>query len=95
MWKMQKNNNLMDHFNKVKMLVEQFACLEAPMHEEDIVMTLLKSLLALYEYDHCFAHDVDEEVDDGVRDDKFDAQDVKTQGKIAPRRRRSDSITSK
>lgn len=40
----------MDYINKVKVLEHQFACLEVSVKDEDIVMTLLESLLSLYKY---------------------------------------------
>lgn len=40
----------MYHVNKIKVLADPFVCLEVPVKNEDIVMTLLKSFLALYEY---------------------------------------------
>ena len=43
-------DELLDHINKVKPLVDQLACLEVPMWEEDIIMTLLESLPTLYKY---------------------------------------------
>ena len=46
MCKMQEGDNFGDHVNKVKMFVDQLACLEIVMREEDIVMTLFESLLA-------------------------------------------------
>ena len=36
--------------NKVKALADQLACLEVPVREEDIIMTLLESLPTWYEY---------------------------------------------
>lgn len=48
--KMQEDDGLLEHFNKVKALVDQFACLEVPVRNNDIVMTLFESLPALYEY---------------------------------------------
>lgn len=30
-YKMQKNNNLLDHINKVKALTDHLACLEVPV----------------------------------------------------------------
>jgi hypothetical protein len=48
--KMQEGDDLLDHINKVKVLADQFAYLKVPVRDEDIVMTLLKSLLASYKY---------------------------------------------
>ncbi len=48
--KMQESDDLLDHINKVKALADQLACLEVPVRDEDIVMTLLESLPASYEY---------------------------------------------
>ena len=41
---------MLDHVNKVKALVDQLVCLEVPVRDEDIVMTLLESLPASFEY---------------------------------------------
>jgi hypothetical protein len=48
--KMQEGEVLLDHINKVKALADQLACLEVPMRDEDVVMTLLESLPPSYEY---------------------------------------------
>ncbi len=40
----------LDHINKVKALADQLACLEVPVKDEDVVMTLLESLPPSYEY---------------------------------------------
>jgi len=40
----------MYHINKVKLLVDQFACLEVLIKSKDVVMTLLESLSPSYEY---------------------------------------------
>jgi hypothetical protein len=40
---------MLDHVNKIKTHADQFACLEEPVKYEDIVLTLLENLLALYE----------------------------------------------
>ena len=50
MYKMQKNDNLLDHTNKVKTFSDQLVCLEVFVKDKDIIITLLKILLALYEY---------------------------------------------
>jgi hypothetical protein len=42
--KMQEGEDLLDHINKVKALADQLACLEVPVTDEDVVMTLLESL---------------------------------------------------
>ena len=47
---MVESDNLLDHINKVKALADQLACLEVPMRDEDIVMTLLDSLPPSYEF---------------------------------------------
>ena len=49
-YKMQEGDDLLDHVNKVKALTDQLACLEVPVRDENIIMTLLESLSALYEY---------------------------------------------
>ena len=49
-WKIQEDKKYSDHVNKVKELVDQPAYLEVSVRYEDIVMTLLKSLLTSYEY---------------------------------------------
>ena len=48
--KMQESDDLLDHINKIKALADQLACLEVPMRDEDVVMTLLDSLPPSYEY---------------------------------------------
>lgn len=50
MFKMQEDDDLLDHVNMNKVLADQLVCLKKPVRHEDIIMTLLKSLLALYEY---------------------------------------------
>ena len=47
---MQKCDNILDHINKNKALADQLACLEVSVIAKDIVITLLESLLASYEY---------------------------------------------
>ena len=47
---MEEGDDLLDHVNKVKTLWDQLACLEVPVREENIVMTLFESLLMLYKY---------------------------------------------
>ena len=47
---MQKNNNLLDHINKIKTLAYQLTYLEVSMRTENIVMILLEILLASFEY---------------------------------------------
>ena len=48
--KMQESDDMLDHINKVKGLADQLACLEVPVTDGDIVMTLLESLPPSYEY---------------------------------------------
>jgi hypothetical protein len=47
---MQEGENVLDNINHVKALADQLACMEAPVRDEDTVMTLLESLLLSYEY---------------------------------------------
>lgn len=47
---MQEDNDILNHINEVKAFADQVACLEVPVKDEDIVMTLLESLPASYEY---------------------------------------------
>jgi transposase InsO family protein len=47
---MQENEDMLDHINKVKALADQLACLEVPVTDGDMVMTLLESLPPSYEY---------------------------------------------
>ncbi len=47
---MQEWEDLLDHINKVKALVDQLACLEMHVRDEDVVTTLLESLPPSYEY---------------------------------------------
>ena len=42
--KMDEGADILDHINKVKSLADQLTCLEVPMKDEDVVMTLLDSL---------------------------------------------------
>ena len=48
--KMQEADCMLDHINKVKSLADQLMCLEVPLKDEDIVMTLLDSLPSSYEH---------------------------------------------
>ena len=48
--KMQEGDDMLDHINKVKTLADQLLCLEVPVKDEDVVMTLLESLPTSYEY---------------------------------------------
>ena len=48
--KMQEEDDMLDHINKVMGLADQLACLEVPVTNGDIVMTLLESLPPSYEY---------------------------------------------
>lgn len=41
--KMQKDNNLLHHVNKVKAFADQLVCLKIPMRDEYIVMVFLES----------------------------------------------------
>ena len=47
---MKNDDNLLDYVNKVKPLADQLVCLEVPVWEIDIVMTLVKNLPASYKY---------------------------------------------
>ena len=42
--KMDESDDILMHINKVKSLADQLTCLEVPMKEGDVVMTLLDSL---------------------------------------------------
>ena len=42
--KMDEGDDILDHINKVKSLADQLTCLEVPIKEGDVVMTLLDSL---------------------------------------------------
>ena len=48
--KMQEADDMLDHINKVKSLVDQLTCLEVAIKDEDVVMTLLDSLPTSYEH---------------------------------------------
>ena len=48
--KMEDDDDLLDHINKVKAFAYQLTCLEVPMRIKDIVITLLESFMALYNY---------------------------------------------
>ena len=41
---------MFDHINKVKSLANQLTCLEVPMKEEHVVMTLFNSLPSLFDH---------------------------------------------
>ena len=45
---MQEGDNLLDHITKGKAPADQLACLNVPVRDKDIVITLLECLLALY-----------------------------------------------
>ena len=47
--KMQEDDDMLDHINKVKSLADQLTCLEMAIKDEDVVMTLLDSLPISYE----------------------------------------------
>jgi len=47
---MQEDEDMLDHINKVKGLTDQLACLEVPVTNGDVVMTLLENLLVSYVY---------------------------------------------
>lgn len=47
---MQEGDDMLDHINKVKALADQLACLDVPLRNEDVVMTLLQSLPDSYDY---------------------------------------------
>lgn len=44
----KKNDDLLEHINKVKALANQLVCLEVPMRKKDVVMTLLENLVPSY-----------------------------------------------
>ena len=46
--KMQEEDNMLDHVNKVKAFTDELACLEAPIMEGDVVMILLENLPPSY-----------------------------------------------
>jgi len=48
--KMHDGEDMLDHINKVKALADQLTCLDAPLKDADVVMTLLDSLPSSYEY---------------------------------------------
>ena len=48
--KMQEADDIFDHINKVKSLVDQLTCLEVAIKDEDVVITLLDSLPTSYEH---------------------------------------------
>lgn len=47
---MQEEDDLLDHVNKIKALAHELACLEAPVTDGDVVMTLLESLPPSFEF---------------------------------------------
>src|SRR5579875_408018 len=48
--KMEEGADLLEHINNIKALADQLACLEVPMRDDDIVMTLLDSLPPSFEH---------------------------------------------
>jgi transposase InsO family protein len=48
--KMQEGDDLLNHINQVKALADQLNCLEVPVTEDDVVMTLLESLPPSFEH---------------------------------------------
>ena len=48
--KIQENNDLVDHINKIKAIVDQLVYLKILTWEENIIMTLLESLPMSYEF---------------------------------------------
>lgn len=49
-FKMQKDDNLLDHANKIKAFANLLVCLEVHVREKCIVMTLLDNLPASFKY---------------------------------------------
>lgn len=47
--KMQEGSDLLNHTNQVKALADQLTCLDVPVRDEDVVMTLLESLPPSFE----------------------------------------------
>lgn len=47
--KMHEGDDLLTHINQVKALADQLACLDVPVREEDVVMTLLESIPPSFE----------------------------------------------
>ena len=47
---MKKDDDLLDHINKIKALTNQLVCLEVHVTDEDIVITLFESLPTSYKY---------------------------------------------
>ena len=43
-------STLLNHINKVKSLANQNTCLEVPMKEEDVIMSLLDNLSPLFDH---------------------------------------------
>ena len=70
---MQEDNNLLTTSIRKKMLADQLLCVDVPVKDKDIIMTLLESLLASYKY---LIDNVDEITYDGLYDDVFDTRDV-------------------
>lgn len=73
-YKMQEDDNLLDNINKVNALTNQLACLEAPIRNEDVVMSLFKSLQLSYKHliTGPFGDNADEEADYNKCDGTFD-----------------------
>jgi hypothetical protein len=70
---MQEGEDLLDHINKVKALADQLACLEVPVRDEDVVMTLLESLPPSYVPNHRLADPAHARPHHGVCDRTIDA----------------------
>lgn len=66
--KMEEGYDLLNYINEVKALVDQLACLEVPVKNEDVV-TLV--------FHHYFEDNANEKLHYWVRDITFDARDVK------------------
>ena len=48
--KISESDDMLDHIHNVKSFADQLTCLEVPMKEKDVVMTLLDSLPPLFNY---------------------------------------------
>lgn len=76
---MQKGDDLLDHVNKVKMLVAQLEYFEVPMRHNDYRHNFAWEFVgAIWILVHHFKNNVDKETYDGLRNGAFHAQDVQT-----------------
>ena len=47
---MHEDNDLLDHVNKIKAFADELVCLEVPVKDKDIIITLFGSLPTSFKY---------------------------------------------